>query len=46
MLCNFVVRKGIEIRSKSGKYLKFPVKWKRPVGKEDGVTRTATTSEK
>lgn len=46
MFCNFVVRKGIEIRSKTGKYLKFPVKWKRSERKEDGVTETATTSEK
>ncbi len=27
MLCNFVVRKGVEVRSKSGKWLKFRAPW-------------------
>jgi hypothetical protein len=28
MFCNYVVRNGIKIRSKSGKNLKFPIKWR------------------
>lgn len=46
MLCNFVIRNGVEIRSKSGKNLKFPIKWGSAKRREVGVTQTATTSEK
>jgi hypothetical protein len=38
MFCNFVVRNGIQIRSKSGKNLKFPIKWR---AKKEGVIEEA-----
>lgn len=53
LVCNCIMRRGVCVETKSGKWWKFRLlkrlyKQKRPKKPtvEDGVTKTATTSEK